>query len=121
MDGKDSICPICFESFKDQRKAYIDVCGHVFCFSCLDKWFKIESYCPIDRKKIRKFISDGELYLFFLTSVSFAKRECQGVRASDSRPESLGLMPDATKYHPSTHGVRARKISGSESLVGVRN
>ncbi|GFW94757.1 uncharacterized protein TNCV_4247971 [Trichonephila clavipes] len=26
------------------------------------------------------------------------------VRASDSRPEGLGSMPDATKYPPSTHG-----------------
>ncbi|GFS70903.1 hypothetical protein TNCV_2719811 [Trichonephila clavipes] len=30
------------------------------------------------------------------------------VRASDSGPEGLGSMPDATKYTPSTHGVRAR-------------
>ncbi|GFW85942.1 hypothetical protein TNCV_1967501 [Trichonephila clavipes] len=29
-------------------------------------------------------------------------------RASDSRPEGLGSMPHATKYPPSTHGVRAR-------------
>ncbi|GFT67550.1 hypothetical protein TNCV_2361461 [Trichonephila clavipes] len=29
------------------------------------------------------------------------------VRASDSRPEGLSSMPDATKYPPSTHGVRA--------------
>ncbi|GFV00463.1 hypothetical protein TNCV_3644411 [Trichonephila clavipes] len=26
------------------------------------------------------------------------------VRATDSRPEDLGLIPDATKYPPSTHG-----------------
>ncbi|GFU23327.1 hypothetical protein TNCV_2560031 [Trichonephila clavipes] len=30
------------------------------------------------------------------------------VRASNSRPEDLGSFPDATKYPPSTHGVRAR-------------
>ncbi|GFW00585.1 hypothetical protein TNCV_2283311 [Trichonephila clavipes] len=30
------------------------------------------------------------------------------VRASDSRPEGLGSMPDATKHPPCTHGVRAR-------------
>ncbi|GFT30247.1 hypothetical protein TNCV_3467021 [Trichonephila clavipes] len=30
------------------------------------------------------------------------------VRASDSRPECLGSMPDATKYPLSTHGVRVR-------------
>ncbi|GFV16109.1 hypothetical protein TNCV_3378731 [Trichonephila clavipes] len=38
------------------------------------------------------------------------------VRASDSRPEGLGSMPNATKYPPSTHGVRARWISGSDVL-----
>ncbi|GFV06501.1 hypothetical protein TNCV_2948241 [Trichonephila clavipes] len=37
-------------------------------------------------------------------------------RASDSRPEDLGLMPDASKYPPSTHGVRARYIIGSVVL-----
>ncbi|GFX55870.1 hypothetical protein TNCV_1427321 [Trichonephila clavipes] len=30
------------------------------------------------------------------------------VRASDFRPEGLGSIPDATKYPPSTRGVRAR-------------
>ncbi|GFX10960.1 hypothetical protein TNCV_512201 [Trichonephila clavipes] len=30
------------------------------------------------------------------------------VRTSDSRPEGQGLMSDATKYPPSTHGVRVR-------------
>ncbi|GFT09701.1 transposable element Tc3 transposase [Trichonephila clavipes] len=39
-----------------------------------------------------------------------------GVRTLDSRPEGLGSMPDATKYPPSTHGVRARYIRGSEVL-----
>ncbi|GFX98855.1 hypothetical protein TNCV_1504311 [Trichonephila clavipes] len=40
------------------------------------------------------------------------------VRATDSRPEGLGSMPDATKYPPSTHGARARpKVSWNESRV----
>ncbi|GFW96155.1 hypothetical protein TNCV_958681 [Trichonephila clavipes] len=29
------------------------------------------------------------------------------IGASDSRPQGLGSMPDATKYLPSKHGVRA--------------
>ncbi|GFW12094.1 hypothetical protein TNCV_4531591 [Trichonephila clavipes] len=41
--------------------------------------------------------------------------------ASDSKPEGLGSIPDLTKYPPSTHGVRAHKSSGSESLVGGRS
>ncbi|GFX03820.1 hypothetical protein TNCV_2113921 [Trichonephila clavipes] len=40
------------------------------------------------------------------------------VRASDFRSEGLGWKPDNTNYPPSTHGVRTRYISGSESLVG---
>ncbi|GFT60077.1 hypothetical protein TNCV_2687491 [Trichonephila clavipes] len=34
----------------------------------------------------------------------------QEVRASDSRPKSLGSMPDATKYPPSTHGFNAEIV-----------
>ncbi|GFU67108.1 hypothetical protein TNCV_183721 [Trichonephila clavipes] len=32
------------------------------------------------------------------------------VRSSDSRPEDLGSMPDATKYPPSTHGFNAEIV-----------
>ncbi|GFX77808.1 hypothetical protein TNCV_1107251 [Trichonephila clavipes] len=32
------------------------------------------------------------------------------VRASDSRLEVLGSMPDTTKYHPSTHGFYAKIV-----------
>ncbi|GFV55945.1 hypothetical protein TNCV_7431 [Trichonephila clavipes] len=33
-----------------------------------------------------------------------------GVRASDSTPEVLGSMPDATKYLSSTHGFHAEIV-----------
>ncbi|GFS68046.1 coiled-coil domain-containing protein 124 [Trichonephila clavipes] len=37
------------------------------------------------------------------------------VRASDSRPEGLGSMPDATKHPQSTHGVsRCRNCGGGD-------
>ncbi|GFT89681.1 uncharacterized protein TNCV_3137681 [Trichonephila clavipes] len=39
------------------------------------------------------------------------------VRASDSRPEVLGSMPDATKYPPSTRGVHARSITHNTPIV----
>ncbi|GFV19678.1 hypothetical protein TNCV_479041 [Trichonephila clavipes] len=41
------------------------------------------------------------------------------VRASDSRSEGLGLMPDATKHPPSTHGVRCSLNQWVRSLVGL--
>ncbi|GFT81454.1 hypothetical protein TNCV_3673211 [Trichonephila clavipes] len=36
------------------------------------------------------------------------------VRASDSRPESLGSMPDTTKHPPSTHGFTCRNCGGGD-------
>ncbi|GFX54270.1 hypothetical protein TNCV_3823691 [Trichonephila clavipes] len=36
------------------------------------------------------------------------------VRASDSRPEGLGSMPDATKHPPSTHGLTCRNCGGGD-------
>ncbi|GFU84873.1 hypothetical protein TNCV_2128141 [Trichonephila clavipes] len=40
------------------------------------------------------------------------------VRASDSRPEGLGSMPDATKHPPSTHGFTCRHC-GDRGRVDV--
>ncbi|GFY33285.1 hypothetical protein TNCV_1241351 [Trichonephila clavipes] len=37
------------------------------------------------------------------------------VRASDSRPEGLGSMPDATKYPPSTRGFPCRSCGGEDT------
>ncbi|GFW04263.1 hypothetical protein TNCV_2670271 [Trichonephila clavipes] len=36
------------------------------------------------------------------------------VRASDSRPEGLGSMLNATKYPPSTHGFKCRNCGGGD-------
>ncbi|GFT58554.1 hypothetical protein TNCV_1250271 [Trichonephila clavipes] len=36
------------------------------------------------------------------------------VRASDSRPEGLSSMPDATKHPPSTHGLTCRNCGGAD-------
>ncbi|GFY20548.1 uncharacterized protein TNCV_211801 [Trichonephila clavipes] len=36
------------------------------------------------------------------------------VRASDSRPESLGSMLDVTKYPPSAHGFTCRNCGGGD-------
>ncbi|GFX62782.1 hypothetical protein TNCV_3351081 [Trichonephila clavipes] len=52
-----------------------------------------------------------DLKAAYLTLESRRQQRAMGslvVRASDSRPEGLGSMPDATKYPPSAHGVRGR-------------
>ncbi|GFW50882.1 hypothetical protein TNCV_3591641 [Trichonephila clavipes] len=42
-------------------------------------------------------------------------------KTSNSSLECLDLMPDATKYPPSTRRVRARKSKANKSLVGGRS
>ncbi|XP_054709629.1 uncharacterized protein LOC129219306 [Uloborus diversus] len=56
MDEMDNICPICFDEFDDKQIASTNVCDHLFCFSCLEKWAKLGSYCPVDRKRFKKII-----------------------------------------------------------------
>ncbi|GFS83355.1 hypothetical protein TNCV_600841 [Trichonephila clavipes] len=41
------------------------------------------------------------------------------VRASDSRPEGMGSMPDATKYPPRTHGFLAEIVEVEISGVAI--
>ncbi|GFX52491.1 hypothetical protein TNCV_4325071 [Trichonephila clavipes] len=42
------------------------------------------------------------------------------VRASDSRPEGLGSMPDGTKHPPSTHGFTCGNCGGGDrGRVGI--
>ncbi|GFX00699.1 hypothetical protein TNCV_4576661 [Trichonephila clavipes] len=64
------------------------------------------------------FVERGSIFVKSLTANSQTIILTNRTRKSHIyfRPEGLGSMPDAAKYPPSTHGVRARKISGSEVL-----
>lgn len=45
-------CPICFNTIPKEQ-LYITNCNHVFCKSCLDKWFNKSKFnCPSCRKNI---------------------------------------------------------------------
>ncbi|GFW39115.1 hypothetical protein TNCV_1831061 [Trichonephila clavipes] len=41
------------------------------------------------------------------------------VRASDSRPEGMGSMPDVTTYPPSTHGFHAKIVEAEIGGVTI--
>jgi hypothetical protein len=43
-------CPICFE--KPVKKCRELNCNHIFCYECIDKWFKNNNTCPICKKNI---------------------------------------------------------------------
>ncbi|KAG8180058.1 hypothetical protein JTE90_023675 [Oedothorax gibbosus] len=50
-------CPICFEDLVKKNRATPDICDHIFCFPCLEKWSKHGSYCPVDRKRFRRIVN----------------------------------------------------------------
>lgn len=41
----DATCPICFDCIEVGRK--INLCGHVFCDTCVQKWFADHKTCPV--------------------------------------------------------------------------
>jgi hypothetical protein len=50
---KETDCPICIESFKENEFYRKLDCGHCFHKRCIDRWFrKDHSECPMCRKKI---------------------------------------------------------------------
>ncbi|GFU28539.1 hypothetical protein TNCV_467631 [Trichonephila clavipes] len=54
------------------------------------------------------------MYIYFVYLWHAAAVGSLVVRSSDSRPEGLGSMPDATKHPPSTHGSTCRNCGGGD-------
>jgi hypothetical protein len=49
----NDLCPICYESLKNQRNVYISTCNHCFHRNCLASWFntiKEEAFDPLSKK-----------------------------------------------------------------------
>lgn len=42
-------CTICLEEIKNKKELK---CGHVYCKSCINKWFETNNICPICREVI---------------------------------------------------------------------
>ena len=47
-------CPICYCSPKIPTRP--NTCTHIFCFKCLNKWWKSNHSCPYCRAKTNKLI-----------------------------------------------------------------
>ncbi|GFV08465.1 hypothetical protein TNCV_2936811 [Trichonephila clavipes] len=65
-----------------------------------------------------KSIFDANLRHFYNNSVVIQVVGSLVVRVSDSRPEGLGSMTDATKQPPSTHGFTCRNC-GDRGRVAI--
>lgn len=55
-DGSDHDikCPICLEEcVPNERKCTkIKRCGHVYCFECIEEWFKQSKICPVCKQEV---------------------------------------------------------------------
>lgn len=45
-------CPICLETFGDTVKAATTLCGHIFCYSCINEVARTTKRCPTCRKVV---------------------------------------------------------------------
>lgn len=69
LNGED--CSICLEKIEIAHKTE---CGHIFCKSCIEEWYKRNSTCPLCRKKIthsnhhnptnNKNSNENEIYIY---------------------------------------------------------
>lgn len=46
-------CGICFSDSKRSIRGRIDSCDHYFCFVCIMEWAKVESRCPLCKRRFR--------------------------------------------------------------------
>lgn len=49
LDAADTVCPICNDPYKSP---IILECGHIFCYVCVQTWFRRERTCPMCRAKV---------------------------------------------------------------------
>ncbi|KAJ9180310.1 hypothetical protein P3X46_008574 [Hevea brasiliensis] len=59
-DVGKQVCGICL-SEEDKRKlrGTLDCCGHYFCFTCIMEWSKIESRCPLCKRRFKTITKNG--------------------------------------------------------------
>ncbi len=48
-------CAICFDQMKENKRAAIDCCDHLFCYQCISTWaVKYENKGPLCKSKLTK-------------------------------------------------------------------
>ena len=59
IENNKSICSICLNNIEKDNLG-ITECGHIFCYSCIDKSIKVDSKCP----ECRKDTCEKDIYLY---------------------------------------------------------
>lgn len=55
-EEKELECNICMHNILHGQMARELPCGHIFHKKCIDRWFKDECYCPLDKLNIRELL-----------------------------------------------------------------
>ena len=59
--GEDRECNICVNSFKKDENMYKMICGHVFCLTCINKWFQENVKCPNCNQDLRDLLKEPKI------------------------------------------------------------
>ncbi|GFZ07669.1 hypothetical protein Acr_19g0006060 [Actinidia rufa] len=73
LDSESRICGICLSESGNGIRGRIDSCDHHFCFVCIMEWAKVESRCPLCKRRfgnIRRPPKDG---VFLTERAEFAE------------------------------------------------
>lgn len=44
-------CPICLDEIDNGQGKALSECKHIYCTFCIKKWFTLQNYCPLCKKK----------------------------------------------------------------------
>lgn len=72
-------CGICLSEEGKSIRGYIDSCRHYFCFNCILEWAKIESRCPLCKRRfssISQQMKDGAFTTEQIVSVPVRNQVC---------------------------------------------
>lgn len=94
-ESSNDDCPICIEPLNEaQKNRKINVCGHIFCASCIETWLEKHKTCPVCKKDTT---ANDESITNQMASISI----------SDSSPSSSSLPssdpPASSSNSPSTN------------------
>lgn len=72
-------CGICLSEEGKSIRGYTDSCDHYFCFICIMEWAKVESRCPLCKRRfsaIRRPVKDGVFATERIVNVPIRDQVC---------------------------------------------
>lgn len=99
----DGLCPICLG--KINNAAYINICFHAFCFSCIQRWATMRAACPLCRRPFDHVLNvvrvDNNCQEYMVSSSAHGQRTTARERVHSRSPQRrYHLRPRPTINDP---------------------